>query len=123
MAEEGGVPKSFNISSAGYEGVERRRKLRIFEHFPATVRGVNVGRESFEVNTNLDNLSAGGLYLRMTQHVEQSTELFVIVRLAITTSLETIAPRVAIRGRVLRAEPQPGGICGVAVTFTRHRFL
>jgi len=28
-----------------------------------------------------------------------------------------------VRGVVLRAELQPSGMCGVAVRFTRHRFL
>src|SRR5262249_43287023 len=32
-------------------------------------------------------------------------------------------PYVALRGVVVRTEPQPGGMYGVAVKFTHHRFL
>ena len=103
--------------------VERRRKPRIYKPFPATVRGVSASGEPFQINTVLDNLSAGGLYLRLMPRVEQGARLFIVIWLAPAPMGELTPPRVAARGRVLRSEPKPGGECGVAVRITRHRFL
>jgi hypothetical protein len=69
-----------------------------------------------------DNFSASGLYVWLERRVEPGTKLFAIVRLS-TSSPETPAPRVAVRGIALGAEPQPDGTWGVAVRFTRYRFL
>lgn len=123
MREQDGFPKSLNISSGSYQGLERRSKPRIYAPFPANVRGVNVSGETFEVTTTLDNLSAGGLYLRMTQRVELGAKLFIVVRLSVSPSREVLAPRIAIRGLVLRAELHPDGTCGVAVAVKQNRFL
>lgn len=103
--------------------VERRSKPRIDVPFPVRVRGVDASGQVFKMNTVLDNLSAGGLYLRLARSVKQGTKLFVVVQLPSAPAGEMPAPRVAMRGMVLRAEPQPDSTCGVAVTLTRHRFL
>lgn len=124
MAEEGAVPEQYNLSPVGYEGAERRRKLRIYRPFTAAVRGFNVARERFKISTNIDNISGGGLYLWLPQQqLAPGAELFIVVRFSSAPVQTAPAARVAIRGRVLRLEPQPIGICGVAVRITRHRFL
>ena len=149
-------------------GVDRRRHMRLYEPFPAIVRGVDANGESFEVNTVLDNISAGGLYVRLGRCVKRGTRFFVLVRLSTTPegwsarvrrgtifrlcakhgarvwgwivrrvrgNRETVVrpsisplsaisgPLVAIRGIATRTEPQPNGMCGVAIAFTHHRFL
>lgn len=101
----------------------RLHHLRLYEPFPITVRGVDANGESFEVNTVLDNISAGGLYMRLGRRVEVGARLFAIVRLSITQSEPVSVPRVAIRGVVVRIEPLPDSTWGVAVKFTHHRFL
>ncbi len=146
-------------------GADRRCHPRLCAPFPAIIRGKDASGEPFEVNAALDNISAGGLYVRLERCVKRGMKLFVIVRLSNTTvgwglrmrpgalsarhavrawrrvvrqatrgwgavvqpstSLvgTTPAPLIAIRGVVIRAEPQLNGMCGVAVAFTRHRFL
>src|SRR5262245_29330904 len=68
--------KEIDVTDAG---AERRRHPRLRKPFPATVRGVDAYGESFEADTVLDNLSAGGLYLRLGRCVKQKTKLFVII--------------------------------------------
>jgi PilZ domain len=86
------------------------------------VRGVDVSGEAFEIHTVLDNFSASGLYVRLQRRVDPGMKLFAIVRVS-ASGPEVPAPRVAVRGVVLRTEPQPNGTWGVAIRFTRYRFL
>ena len=105
------------------DGMERRRTPRIELPFPATVRGVDRHGERFELETLLDNLSATGLYLRLVRHVEPGTILFIIVRLTARPAQWAVGPGVAVRGSVLRADLRPGSAWGLAIAFSRHRFL
>ena len=102
--------------STSHHRVERRSKPRLYVPIPATVRGVSASGQIFEVGLSLDNLSASGFYLRMPQQVELGTKIFVLTRL-------TPSFLVAIRGKVLRVEPQPDGTWGVAAAIIRYRIL
>ncbi len=115
--------ESRDSASAGYAGEERRRKPRIEEPFPAKVRGIDCMGDPFEVEAVLDNVSAGGLYMRMKPCMEAGVELFIFFRLATRLTPEAKGLRVAARSRVLRSELQPDGGCGVAVAFERHHHL
>lgn len=106
-----------------HDGRERRSTPRIEVPFPATVRGVDAAGEPFELEATLDNLSACGLYLRLERCVKQRAQLFVVVWLSTAPMLSVPAPRVALYGVVLRAEPHAGGTYGLALSFIRHRFL
>ena len=114
------LSESTDSSSTSYTGPERRRKLRLYGPFPAKVRGVDVNGKIFKVETVLDNISAGGLYVRLRQQVDLDAILFVITRLS---TREVRAPRVAVRGKVLRIEQKSDDECGVVIVITRHRFL
>ena len=70
-----------------------------------------------------ENISAGGLYLRLGRRVNPGTELLVVIHLSVGQMRARQAARVAARGVVLRVEPAPGGDYGVAVEIRRHRFL
>ena len=104
-------------------GTERRRKPRICQPFPATVQGKAARGERFETNTQLNNLSAGGLYMRLAQCVEPGAKLGAVIQFSTTRTNGVGAPRVAIEGVVLRVELNPNGAYGVALEFTHYRFL
>ncbi len=112
-----------NSLSQLHQDAERRRALRVDLPFPATVRAVDGTGERFSIATQLDNLSAYGLYLRLQRGVTPGTKLFVVVRLSQTLEGEAPAPYVALHGTVHRTEAHDDGQCGVAVEFERHRFL
>ena len=101
---------------------DRRSRPRLSGRFPATVRGLNRNRDSFEIHAVIDNIGAGGLYMRLRQDVEPGETLFLVTRLT-SDAGEVHGPLIAINGNVLRAEPIPSGECGVAVAITNHRFL
>jgi PilZ domain len=103
--------------------MQRRNKIRIQESFPVTVRGVDRNGQEFLTDTVLDNISAGGFYLRIRQHVEQGAKLFAVIQLANENADKGTAPRVAAHGQVLRSELKPDGRFGLAVEIRRHRFL
>ena len=109
--------------SAIYEGCERRSKPRIRRRFPATVKAINSGGHEFEAATELDNLSANGLYLRLSQQIETGAEIWITFKLAVGPTKGLKVRRVAVRGLVLRSEMQPDNRIGVAVSITHHKFL
>jgi pyridoxine/pyridoxamine 5'-phosphate oxidase len=99
--------------------VERRGKPRLYEAFPAKVRG----SDAFEVDVLLENLSASGLYLFLPWNVEQGAVLSVTIRLSSAQSWVGSAARVRTHGVVVRVEPRADGYYGLAVAFHYHRSL
>lgn len=102
---------------------ERRQKPRIRIPFIAKVWGVDISGKGFSVYTLLDNISATGLYMELSREVELGSKLFSIVRLATHWTEQDTVARIAVRGVVLRVEPEGFGLCGIALKFTSHRFL
>ena len=103
--------------------VERRRKERVYAPFQATVEGVDANGTPFHSKTVVDNLSASGLYLRLTHCLKRGAKLFVSVRLSNVQVNGLAAGRLEIRGEVLRVEPKPGGVSGLAIMIERSRFV
>ena len=116
-------PRLADYLSDSYEGIERRRRPRIYDPFPTTVRGVDAQGEAFESETVLDNFGAGGLYLRLARRVERGAELDFVIRLSSIPTNGVDAARVVMHGVVLRAESRPCETCGVAVGSINYRFL
>lgn len=103
---------------------ERRHTPRIYDPFPTKVQGLDVSGKSFEVTTVLDNISAGGIYLRLNPTVNVGTSLSIVFQLpSFSTRAEGTPPRVAVQGKILRVEPKHGGVQGIAVAITQHRFM
>ncbi|MFN2447141.1 MAG: PilZ domain-containing protein [Vicinamibacterales bacterium] len=101
---------------------ERRAKPRLERPFPVTLRGVDAMGEALNIDTVLDNLSPGGLYVRIPRRVEPGAKLSVAIRLSEDGVREQTA-RLATRGVVLRVESTPNGEYGVALAFTTHRIF
>ena len=115
--------KSTTHISVNYRRAERRAKTRIGGPFPTIARGLDVRGEPFETEATLDDLSAGGLRLRLSRTVSVGAIIFLVTRLTRQHLPEACVPRVALRGLVLRSELQADGSSGVAVAILRHRFL
>ena len=90
--------------------------------FPVTVRGVDAMGVPLDVDTVLDNMSVGGLYVRIPRRVEPGAQVTVGIRVSEPWE-ERPAARVATRGVVLRVESKPDGEHGLAVGFTRYRIF
>jgi hypothetical protein len=102
---------------------ERRSSARIEAAYPARLRSVDIDDWPFREETVLQNLSGGGLYLRLKRRVQMGAPVFLAVRLSLVPDWEIAALRLAARGIVLRVEPQPDGSYGVAIEFRRRRVL
>ena len=103
--------------------VERRKKPRIYTPFHARVSGVNSSGEAFEASTVLDNMSSGGLYLRVEHDVTQGTNVLVTIRLS-TRHIDLVpVANVAVKGVVLRNENQTNGTYGLGICIQTRRFL
>lgn len=102
---------------------ERRSKPRLDIPFSAIVRGVDANGQSFELDSVLDNFSAGGLYLRMARSLNQGADLLVLVQLPTASADNAGASQIEAEGVILRAEPQADGACGVAVAFKKYKFV
>ena len=102
----------------------RERPERSYDPFRVRVRGRDAAGKIFKVMTFLDNICEGGLYVSLDRRVAGGAPLSLFVSFSTARPDDTArAPRLCARGVVLRSEPLPGGLCGVAVVFTRHRFL
>lgn len=100
--------------------VERRRKPRLQEPFPARLSGIDSGKAPFYVDCVLDNISSTGLYLRMPKLVDAGSEVRLIVHL-LNGSCE--GATAALQGCVLRSELQADGKYGLAIAIKNHWFL
>jgi c-di-GMP-binding flagellar brake protein YcgR len=102
---------------------ERRSNTRVSVPYNARIRAVDAAGRPFREDTHLDDLSVGGLYLRLTRKVPKGSTVTVAVRLSTVPPQQAPALRLAARGTVLRTEEQPDGTWGVAVEFKRRRIL
>lgn len=111
-----------DIVNGGIEP-ERRKKIRVQGPISANVRGNDLDGGDFEIEAMLDNLSAGGLYVRLHRPVAESAELSFVIRLPPGAGAGDPGMRVAASGVVRRVEPSFGDTCGMGVEFTRYRVL
>jgi hypothetical protein len=97
--------------------------MRLYEPFPAKVRGEDADGVSFEIDTVLDNIGPSGLYLRLARNVSQGSTIFIAVRLSPAPGKTVFASTIAFRGIVERSEPGPDGRCGLAVSLAHDPLL
>ena len=102
---------------------ELRKKERLYTRVPVLVRGKGPGGARFEQEAVLENISRGGLYVRLGRRLELGARLFALVRFPASPVNDGRGPLFAVSGRVLRVEPGPDGGWGAAVAITGHRFL
>ena len=103
--------------------LERRRNLRIQEQFPVKVRGVDADGVAFDVETVIENLSSGGLYIKLAKRVALGGRLLFVIYLSSTREPNKAAPVVAAHGKVIRSEMNETESYGMGVAFYNHRFL
>lgn len=98
---------------------ERRAKPRICQAFPTRVCGVDSEDRWFDLNVLLDNISSGGLYLRIPRTLKSGDELDLVVRF----SNDSKGATAALRASVLRVEPGLDGLNGIAMAIHRYEFI
>lgn len=107
----------------------RRHSERLYGSCQAIVRGVDAKGETFTEATTLENVSSGGLYVKLHHPVTPGTRLFVVFAFSTVAVQEVQAPRIAARGQVCRVETieadeaKADKISGVGLQFQHHRFL
>jgi c-di-GMP-binding flagellar brake protein YcgR len=99
---------------------ERRFSGRVVIPYAARISGVNVEGELFKEQTRVENISAGGVYMRLSRSLEKETRVSIAVRLSLSAD-DNPALRLVARGFVMRSEPLDDGTHGVAVEFSRRR--
>jgi PilZ domain. len=97
---------------------ERRRKPRVNDSLPARVWGIDNDGEMFGFDARVNNISSSGLFLKISRQLKISSQISLVVRL-----MNGSGVMAAIRGKVLRDDPQLDGSRGIAVEITEHRFL
>lgn len=102
---------------------ERRQFGRLYQTFPARVRGVAKTGETFSLDTTVDNMSAGGVFLRMPMEIDPEPLLHAVIVLKNPDSFSPHPPRLLLTGKVLRTERLPDEKFGVAVELKNYRFL
>ena len=102
---------------------ERRRSTRLYEPFPTQVRGASSTGKFFTLETVIDNISSGGLYLKVPFEMDPGKEVSTVVCFRALGAEVDKAPRLWIKAKVVRSEPQPDGRYGVALAVQKYRFL
>ena len=103
--------------------IRNRRVLpRIDLPFKMVVRGVDTTGTRFQESCSVENISAGGLYIRLERTLQPGANLFVSVRLSLSKSAAE-SPHVAARGHVARVSSEADGRTGIAVVFDQTRWL
>ena len=116
--------KNMHQAEPVHPRLERRAKPRVAVPFRALVQGTDEEGAAFEVATVVDNLAAGGLYLRITKEVGRGTRLLINVCMSCqTVEHEEPCMSLEVYGRIIRVERMAGGAFGVAVSFTNSIFL
>jgi hypothetical protein len=108
-----------SLDSAGGSYLERRAKPRIRHSFSTTVTGVDAHGSEFSLEVGLENISSGGLYLRIPREVRSGDTLNVLVRFSNGKPGGTAA---VIAG-VLRVEPGVDGLNGIAMAIKQYEFV
>lgn len=111
-----------NATPAGI-ALERRSKPRLQVAYPALVRGNDSLSGKFREDALVENVSAGGVYLRLKRVVVPGNSLFITLRFSNLPPKQTLAPCLAARGIVLRVDQRQDGTYGVALKFQNYRFL
>ena len=112
------IPNPPRSSFRDEQFFERRRKPRLNESLPARVWGIDNDDEVHSLDSQLVNISSSGLFLKLPRQLKISSPISLVVRLVNGSGLTA-----AIRGKVLRDEPQFDGSRGIAVKITEHCFL
>ena len=95
--------------------VERRATPRVCGPLPAIALDVTGSGRRLGVHAVLDDLSAGGFYLRLARPAREGEQLLVVTQVS--------GAVIVMRGAVLRVEPQEDGTCGLAVAVRRHQIF
>jgi hypothetical protein len=104
--------------------LERRAKPRVSVPFQTTVRGTDKAGTVFEATTVLDNLSPGGLYLRLLNGVGIGSRLLVNVRMdRVEEDPEDDGFVLEVYALVRRVDRLPDGVFGVALSFASSVLL
>src|SRR5437868_5846744 len=83
---------------------ERRASLRLAIPFPTVVLAFDRDGIPFCAAPRLEDLSTGGLSLRLPRPVVVGAELVVLIRFALDDADRAPAARVLVRGRACRVE-------------------
>ena len=102
---------------------DRRTTARIKLPIPVKIRRRGGRGHVADVTSVVDNVGAGGFYVRLMQQIEPGSNLFALIKFAAGSSEEKSATRIAVRGHVLRVEELPGGVYGVAIRICHYRFV
>ena len=112
-----------NFYNFDHKVEERRFSPRVFMPYPARLWGSDSKGHQWKEDALIDNVSAGGLYLRLNRRLPANASVSVAVRLSTAPAAKVSALHLGARGIVLRTELQPDGTCGVALEFSRRRVL
>jgi hypothetical protein len=91
-------------------------------NYPAKVQGHDGNGKKFIEEGSVVNLNRSGILVLLNRAILDCYE--VSVRIALPTEfLEFGTSKLATRGTMVRCEPRPNGVPGVAIKFQHYRIL
>ena len=95
---------------------DRRSKGRLEFVLPLKIRGTDGGK-TYQCRTVARNIGTGGLCAYAPRPMRIGERVSMRVRFAHPGSETADAPEISVRGKVIRAEGRPTGLCLFAVSF------
>lgn len=106
-------------AAAGAAVLERRAKPRISQAFPTRVLGLDSDGRPFDCNIELENISSGGVYLRIPRTLKIDDQMNLVVQFSNGRQGATAS----MIASVLRVEPGLDGLNGFGLKIKRYEFI
>ena len=97
------------------EEIERRASPRVSGPIPAVALNVTASAPELGTSLTLDNLSAGGFYVRLSSLLHENQKLFLVTQISQAV--------IVVRAAVLRTDNQLDGLYGHAFAIEQHQIF
>jgi hypothetical protein len=103
------------LKQADLTAIERRVSPRISGPIPAVALDVTGSAVELGTYLTLDNLSAGGFYVRLTSLFKEAQKIFLVTQISQAV--------IVVRAAVLRTDNQVEGLYGHAFAIEQHQIF
>lgn len=97
------------------EDIERRASPRVSGPIPAVALDVTGSTRELGTSLSLDNLSAGGFYVRLSSLIPENQKIFLVTQISQAV--------IVVRAAVLRTDKQVEGLYGHAFAIEHHQIF
>ncbi len=103
------------LQQADLNVLERRASPRVSGPIPAVALDVTGSAGELGTSLTLDNLSAGGFYVRLSHLIEENQKVFLVTQISQAV--------IVVRAALLRSDSEVDGLHGHAFAIEQHQIF